>query len=60
MHGCPKSGSLFTPNANDVADAGRHVNETFLGNCFSQKHDFLNIPQKTVRNCFFDNQLSKN
>ena len=30
MHGCPKSGSLFTPIANDVVDARRHVNKTFV------------------------------
>ena len=60
MHGWPKSGSLFTPNANDVADAGRHVNQTFLGSFFVSKkhHDFLNISQNTVRN-LFDLQLLK-
>ena len=34
MHGCPKSGSLFTPLANDVVDARPHVHKTFfLGSC---------------------------
>ena len=49
MHGCPESGSLFTPIADDVVDARRHVNKTFfLGSCFLQEHDFLNTSQKTL------------
>ena len=43
MHGCPKSGSLFTPIANDVFDA--------------QKHHFPNISQKSVRSGVFYLQI---
>ena len=63
MQGCPKSGSLFTPLANDVVDASRQVNRTFFFSedvsfFFTKKHDFLNISQKTQKKVafFFDIQ----
>ena len=70
MHGCPKSGSLFTPIANDVVDARRLVNKTFFSwklcffrtrkrhpNYFSEngeKSDHL-----LCRREFFENMLGK-